>query len=100
MRQRCFFCGEISEYPEGPGCFCEMMAPEQQPEPTIEDYCDPHPYYGDDGSMGRCYCGLKRYAAGGGELTPFVGCPECGASEGPCPGTVRNPQGCLWWGKA
>jgi hypothetical protein len=45
---------------------------EQQPDPTTEELCDPHPYDGDDSSGGRCYCGTKRYQPGGAELEgPF-----------------------------
>lgn len=34
------------------------------PEPTVEDYCDPHPYHS-DGERGRCYCGLVSFPLGG-----------------------------------
>lgn len=43
-----------------------------RPEPTLEDFCDPHPYDGDDNDSGRCYCGKKRYQFGGAEIEgPF-----------------------------
>ena len=61
---RCQLCGESDEYPDGPRCSCFAIV-DSGPEPTIEDYCDPHPYHGDDGDHGRCYCGLKTYPIGG-----------------------------------
>lgn len=38
-----------------------------EPGPTDEDLCesDGHPYVGDDGAVGRCYCGGRTYPAGG-----------------------------------
>lgn len=54
-----------------PECY-EQRAEEdyrrQQQEPTTEEMCDPHPYHSDDSDGGRCYCGQKRYAIGGGDL--------------------------------
>lgn len=65
-------CGYIAGRCDHPECG-ELMyggpVPEQQPEPTVEDYCADggHGYYGDDGDVGRCYCGEKRYPKGGPE---------------------------------
>lgn len=35
-------------------------------QPSEEDYCaaDNHAYYGDDGEVGRCYCGTMVYPKG------------------------------------
>lgn len=40
---------------------------DEPPQPTVEDYCAGmgHAYYGDDGDVGRCYCGTKTYPLGG-----------------------------------
>ncbi len=46
-------------------CIGERYRPEPAyPEPTLEDMCE-HSYFGDDEQGGRCYCGKKRYLAGG-----------------------------------
>lgn len=37
---------------------------QQQAEPSVEDLCD-HSYFGDDGDVGRCYCGLQQFPKGG-----------------------------------
>jgi len=34
------------------------------PEPSDEELCD-HSYAGDDGEVGRCYCGAQFYPKGG-----------------------------------
>jgi hypothetical protein len=66
-------CG-IPPHPLGDHpCGCEMYAPrEQQPGPTVEDYCAAggHAYAGDEpgapaGQEARCYCGAVRGPAGG-----------------------------------
>ena len=46
-----------------PDCFFRRRE-QSQPyhEPTLEDYCDPHPYYGDDETGPRCYCGAMNVA--------------------------------------
>ena len=67
---RCPVCGEDdwSDYGDMPcACYCGPTGPEpQMPEPTIEELCGPeHPYCGDDGDHGRCYCGAQRYPKGG-----------------------------------
>ena len=43
---------------------------EQEPGPTVEDYCAEggHAYAGDDAGRGRCYCGARTFpATPGGE---------------------------------
>jgi hypothetical protein len=68
--------GYCEVHPNVPESFpCSQCAYEYQPqpdypEPTLEELCDPHSYYGDDHEQGdgRCYCGTKRYPrAKGGE---------------------------------
>lgn len=43
---------------------CALPGP---PEPTVEDVCGSygHAYEGDDGEVGRCYCGQRTYPKGG-----------------------------------
>ena len=40
---------------------------ERTVEPTIEDHCGQagHNFINDDAGVGRCYCGLVEYPAGG-----------------------------------
>ena len=45
-----------------PDCAREMG---MMAEPTDEQRCYPHPYHGDDGVLGRCYCGEVTYPRGG-----------------------------------
>lgn len=69
----CPNCGERDYSASGDRpCFCAMQAEPEPPEPTVQDYCYPHPFYGPEADpaiipeselhqAGRCYCGEKRY---------------------------------------
>jgi hypothetical protein len=64
--------GMYPDIAERLGMFPEPEQPQEQPEPTTEELCEPHLYHGDDSQSGRCYCGTKRYRFGGAEIEgPF-----------------------------
>lgn len=70
MPTRCPQCGGTDYSDQGDiPCECAFLE-QQQPEPEypIELECEGrtgHAYHGDDEHGGRCYCGERRYPAGG-----------------------------------
>ena len=62
----CNACGEM-DYSEWGDMPCACGRGPEQPQPSADEECDGrgHPYYGDDGEMGRCWCGSQTYPVGG-----------------------------------
>jgi len=62
----CYYCLLDAEYEH-------EREPELEWEPTDEEICagTGHKYDGDDEEGGRCYCGKKRYPAGGPQFEKF-----------------------------